>query len=89
MVLVQRKKIIKFGDIPNIQGAHAVFKPGKPSFKNENLLKYYSDREDSKCETFQSPPLQLTTVEEEVNQPCRQLTGQSSDKFAILREYEF
>ena len=28
----------KFGGVPNIQGAHAVFQLGKPSFKKENLL---------------------------------------------------
>ena len=35
VVLVQCKKITKFGGVPNIQGAHAVFKLGKPSFKRK------------------------------------------------------
>ena len=26
------------GSVPNIQGAHAVFRLGKPSFKKENLF---------------------------------------------------
>ena len=38
MVLVQCKKITKFGCVPNIHGAHAVFRLGKPSFKKENLF---------------------------------------------------
>ena len=29
--------ITKFGGVPIIQGAHAVFRLGKPSFKKENL----------------------------------------------------
>ena len=37
VVLVQCKKITKFRGVPNIQGAHAVFRLGKPSFKKENL----------------------------------------------------
>ena len=28
----------KFGGVPNIHGAHAVFRLGKPSFKKENLF---------------------------------------------------
>ena len=40
VVLVQCKKITKFGGVLNIQGAHAVFRLGKPSFKKENLFLY-------------------------------------------------
>ena len=32
------EKITKFGGVPNIQGTHAVFRLGKPSFKNKNLF---------------------------------------------------
>ena len=39
VVLVSCKKITNFGGDPNIQGARAVFKLGKPFFKKENLLK--------------------------------------------------
>ena len=39
LVLVQcKKKKKKFGGVPNIHGAHAVFRLGKPSFKKENLF---------------------------------------------------
>ena len=37
VVLVYCKKITNFGGDLNIQGARAVFKLGKPSFKKENL----------------------------------------------------
>ena len=37
-VLVQCKKITIFRGVPNIQGAHAVFRLGQPSFKKENLF---------------------------------------------------
>ena len=40
-ILAQCKKITNFGGDPNIQGAHAVFKLGKPSFKKENLFLLY------------------------------------------------
>ena len=33
-------KITKFGGVPNIHGAHAVFRLGKPSSKKENLFLY-------------------------------------------------
>ena len=35
LVLVQCKKITKFRGVPNIQGAHAAFRLGKPSFKRK------------------------------------------------------
>ena len=40
VVLVQCKKITKFGGVPNIQGVHALFRLGKPSFKKENLFQH-------------------------------------------------
>ena len=33
-------KITKFGGVPNIQGAVAVFRLDKPSFKKEHLFKF-------------------------------------------------
>ena len=41
VVIVQCKKITKFGSVPNIQGANAVFRLGKPSFKKENLFMFF------------------------------------------------
>ena len=38
VVLVQCKKTTKFGCVPNIHGAHAIIRLGKPSFKKENLF---------------------------------------------------
>ena len=35
VVLVQCKKKTKFGGVPNIHGAHAIFRLGKPSFKKK------------------------------------------------------
>ena len=49
MVLVQCKKITKFGGVPNIQGAHAVFRLGKSSLKKENLYLLSAERHILLC----------------------------------------